>query len=105
MSDLETNKMASLRFRDFGDVLVTRDQGEPVRRHLLHLLTTCRRVEVNLDDVEAYTPSFMDEVLGKCLVEIGRDRFGSDVKLVATRVEVRKLVNLILSNRAAGKQP
>jgi hypothetical protein len=68
-------------------------------------LTTHGRVEVDLDDVEAYTPSFMDEVLGKCLAEIGKERFRSAVSLVASRVEVRKLVNLILSNRAAGEQP
>ena len=59
-------------------------------------------VEVNLDYVEAYTPSFMDEVLGKCLEAIGLEEFRKRVKLVASAPEVRKLVNLILSNRAAG---
>ncbi|HUT88271.1 MAG TPA: STAS-like domain-containing protein [Thermoguttaceae bacterium] len=93
----------TLHLSEFGTVLVTRDQGEPVRMQLMGLLQTHSEVEVNLDDVEAYTPSFMDEVLGKCLEAIGLEEFRKKVTLVASAPEVRKLVNLILSNRAAAR--
>jgi hypothetical protein len=68
----------------FGRVLVTREQGEPVRAHVMNLLKEHRIVEIDLDNVEAYTPSFMDEVLGKCLNAIGSDRFRSSIKLKAS---------------------
>jgi hypothetical protein len=85
---------------DHGTVLVTRDQGEPVRTILLEMLDANDVVEVNLDNVEAYTPSFVDEVFGKCLEKIGGARFKRQVRLVASESEVRKLVNLVLSNRS-----
>jgi STAS-like domain of unknown function (DUF4325) len=93
----------SLKLRRFGNLLLTRDQGEPVREELLELIMIHGQVEVDLDDVEAYTPSFMDEVLGKSLEAIGIDRFRKDVKLVASSIGVRKLVNLVLSNRAVSR--
>lgn len=89
------------QFRRFGDVLVTRDQGEPVRKALVEALEEHGSVDVDLSGVEAYTPSFMDEVLGKLLELIGAQRFKNCIKLTTDQDEVRKLVNLVLSNRAA----
>jgi hypothetical protein len=86
--------------REFGTLLATRDQGEPVRTQLLALLER-GPVEVDFDGVEAYTPSFMDEVLGKSLEIVGLERFRRDVRLFCSSASVRKLVNLVLSNRAA----
>ncbi len=90
-----------LQLRDYGSLLVTRDQGEPIRQRLLQLLQEHDVVVVDLDHVEAYTPSFVDEVLGKCLQEIGPRQFRSGIKLVASSTEVQKLTNLVLSNRSA----
>lgn len=90
-----------LRLCEYGNLLLTRDQGEPIRSELMHLLQEHDTVTVAFDDVEAYTPSFMDEVLGKCLAALGSDRFRKSVKLEASSPEVRKLTNLVLSNRAA----
>ena len=94
-----------LRFRDYGTLLVTRDQGEPIRAELLQLVSEHQCVHVDLDDVEAYTPSFVDEVLGKSLLALGVEQFRKEIKLKASSAETRKLVNLILSNRARGKAP
>lgn len=85
---------------DFGNLLVTRDQGEPVRNELLALVDANAVVEIDLDGVEAFTPSFIDEVLGKLLVQIGINRFKSQVQLRCTSADVKKLVNLVLSNRS-----
>jgi len=99
----EPTRIAEFNLRDYGSLLLTRDQGEPVRAALMAVLQRNDRVEIGLDGVEAYTPSFMDEVLGKCLVEIGTDRFRRDIKLIASAPGIRKLVNLVLSNRTAGR--
>jgi hypothetical protein len=96
-----SNSEAVLRLRDYGPILVTRDQGEPVRSALLQLLKEHETVFVDLDDVDAYTPSFMDEVLGKCLETVGAAQFRKQVRLTAAQSDVRKLVNLVLSNRSA----
>jgi hypothetical protein len=91
----------SLLLGEHGSLLVTRDQGEPIREELMRLLQKHERVTVDLDGVEAYTPSFMDEVLGKCLEAIGTAEFRRRVRLIASSHEVRKLANLVLSNRSA----
>jgi hypothetical protein len=96
-----TRQKVCFRLADYGKVLVTRDQGEPLRKKLLALLEANEHVEVDLDGVDPYTPSFMDEVLGKCLEAIGPERFRRQVALHATEPEVRKLANLVLSNRKA----
>jgi hypothetical protein len=95
---------ALLKLSERGHLLVTRDQGEPLRQELLELLSKHQSVVVDLDGVEAYTPSFIDEVLGKCLAAIGPDQFRRRIKLVSSTPEVRKLTNLVLSNRSA-KRP
>jgi hypothetical protein len=88
-----------LHMRDFGDLLVTRDQGEIARANLMRLLQDHPQVDVVLDGVDAYTPSFIDEVLGKCMAAMGPAEFRRAVRLIASAPEVRKLVNLVLSNR------
>jgi hypothetical protein len=90
-----------LLFSEHGRLLLTRDQGEPIREKLMRLLDQHEKVTVDLDGVEAYTPSFMDEVLGKCLEAIGPDQFRRRVRPKASSPEVRKLANLVLSNRSA----
>jgi hypothetical protein len=102
MSELTTHS-ALLNMSDFGNLLVTRDQGEKVRTRLMRLLQDNPQVNVVLDGVDAYTPSFIDEVLGKCMIAVGTSEFRRAVRLIATTPEVRKLVNLVLSNRS-GRQ-
>jgi len=91
------------RLSQFGTTLVTRDQGIPIREQLLVLLNQGKQIEVIFDGVEALTPSFVDEVLGKALVVLGIDRFRNDVTLVAQSQEHRRLANLVLSNRTPTK--
>jgi hypothetical protein len=94
-----------LNLSDFGTLLLTRDQGEPIRIRLMELLQQHGAIEINLDNVEVYTPSFMDEVLGKCLNALGSEKFRSSISLHSLSPQVRKLVNLVLSNRAHGITP
>lgn len=99
--------VTAFRVADHGELLVTRDQGAFVREKLLEVLRAhgSDPVEVHLDGVETYTPSFMDELLGKTLVEIGKAAFRDRVRLVATRNDVRKLANLVLNNRLNSPRP
>lgn len=99
--------VTAFRVAEHGALLVTRDQGAVVREKLLDVLRAngSDPVEVHLDGVETFTPSFMDELLGKTLVEIGKDAFRERVRLVATRNDVRKLANLVLNNRLNTPRP
>jgi hypothetical protein len=92
-----------INLKTCGSVLATRDQGEALRTQLLQLLQESGQVEIDFDGVEAYTPSFIDEFLGKSLTAIGSDRFRRDIKLCANSLQVRKLINLVLSNRAGAR--
>ncbi len=98
----QQQEIVGVALREFGHILVTRDQGEPVRIHIMRLLEEHKTIELDFDHVEAYTPSFVDEVLGKCLKAIGPERFRASITLKASSPEVRRLANLVLSNRAAG---
>lgn len=90
-----------LELREIGRTLLTRNQGEKVRAKLMSLLRDFAGVEVVLDGVEAYTPSFVDELLGKAFKDLGRRGFRQRIRLIAATGDVRHLVNLVLSNRAA----
>lgn len=103
MSSAPEQGTVVFRLSEYGSVLVTRDQGAPIRDALLCQIDRSKKVEVVLDDVEAYTPSFVDEVLGKCLQELGIVRFREKVTLTASSQQNRKLVNLVLSNRAGNR--
>jgi STAS-like domain of unknown function (DUF4325) len=104
MSEI-AKEISYLKLSDFGSLLLTRDQGEPIRNRLMELLQQHGTVEIMFDGVEVYTPSFMDEVLGKCLNALGAEQFRSSVILHSKSPQVRKLVNLVLSNRAHGVSP
>jgi hypothetical protein len=104
MSDI-VKEIGQFNLCDYGSLLLTRDQGEPIRMRLLEMLKQHDIVEVNLDDVEVYTPSFMDEVLGKCLISLGPEQFRSCIILHTISQQVKKLVNLVLSNRVHGITP
>ena len=90
-----------VRLREFGGILVTRDQGEPIRKTILELVAAGHQVEVVLDGVDSFAPSFMDEVLGKCLQELGHERFRKTIHLVSESEEYRHLTNVVLTNRIA----
>jgi hypothetical protein len=104
MSEL-VKEIGQFNLSDYGPLLLTRDQGEPIRICLLQKLKQHDSVIVNLDNVEVYTPSFMDEVLGKCLISLGPKQFRSSITLHSMSPQVKKLVNLVLSNRAHGITP
>ena len=92
----------TVKLVDYGTILATRDQGEPVRKQLLDILEQRSGIEIDLNDVEVFTPSFIDEVVGKMFAILGRERFRSQVRLHASAEDVRRLVNLVIANRANG---
>ncbi|MGD9645459.1 MAG: STAS-like domain-containing protein [Pirellulales bacterium] len=92
----------TVKLVNYGTVLATRDQGEPVRKQLLEILNQREGIEIDLNDVEVFTPSFIDEVIGKMFAILGRERFRNQVRLHASTEDVRRLVNLVIANRANG---
>ena len=88
-----------ISLRSFGRVLLTRDQGNPIRSKLLALVRDGSRLRISFEGVESVTPSFADEVLGRMLLELGEEDFRKHVTLLPTDVSTRRLVNAVLANR------
>lgn len=51
-------------------------------------------------EVEAITPSFIDEMLGRLLLSTGVEEFRRRVRLERPNETVHRLVNYVLSHRA-----
>jgi hypothetical protein len=99
-----TDAPALFRLASYGHDLLTRDRAATIRadlRRALDALVPGTRLTVDLSDVGAITPSFADELLGRLLLEIGEQRFRSDVRLRTTDETVRLLVNRVLAHRAS----
>lgn len=71
----------------FGTKLLTRDQGASVREEIERRIRSLQPEEaltVDFEGVTAITPSFVDELLGRLLLLLGRERFRVAVRLCAT---------------------
>ncbi|HEX5008978.1 MAG TPA: STAS-like domain-containing protein [Planctomycetota bacterium] len=88
-----------IRLEKFGTVLLTRDQGKPIRAKLLSLIRSGHAIRVLFDDVETVTPSFADEVIGRMLLDLGEADFRKNITLVCSDPATRRLVNAVLANR------
>ncbi len=88
-----------VHLKDYGRVLLTRDQGNPIRKALLGLVRGGRHLRILFEGVESVTPSFADEVLGRMLLELGEDEFRCHIALVCGDESTRRLVNAVLANR------
>lgn len=90
-----------------GDHFVTRREGELVRGELRKFLGTVAAqepVEISLAGLDRMTPSFVDECLGKLLLELGADEFRRRVVLSGADPTTKTLVNAVLSKRARESQ-
>jgi hypothetical protein len=83
----------------FTGSLLTRDQGKIVREDLRSKIDSGAIVTIEFEGVSELTPSFADEALGRLLLEIGPDRFKSNVILRSATLDVRRLVNKVLAHR------
>ena len=90
-----------MRLCDQGTRLLTRDDGEKLRRSLRARLAGGERLEIDFEGVEVITPSFADECFGRLLLEIGRPKFRESVRLRTADETIRRLVNHVLAHRAA----
>jgi len=96
--------MTSFDLTRFGKDLLTRDQGTHARvalREAVRKLAPGERIVVDLDRGGAVTPSFVDECLGRLVLEIGESRFRRSIQLRATEESTRRLVNRVLGHRAS----
>jgi hypothetical protein len=85
--------------------LLTRDQGARVRSRIAEIPFTVESpLVVEFSGVEAITPSFIDELLGRMLVEMGAKRFRDVIRLRGATDTVQRLVNRVLSYRSGPRQ-
>ena len=94
----------SIKLSEINTNLLTREQGESVRRVIEGRLASSAsgHIEVDFDGVVAITPSFVDECLGRLLLKIGLDLFRERIRLSAADKTVQRLVNRVLAHRQHG---
>ena len=85
-----------------GKALLTREQGARVRASLEQIVagSTGGFVIVDFDGVDAMTPSFLDECLGRLVLHLGPDVFRQRIRLEATNESLRRLANNVLAHRS-----
>jgi len=96
--------VATFDLAAFGSDFLTRDQGARVRKAVerqLGALPHGERLLIDLGTARAITPSFVDECLGRLLLNVGEDRFKKSVQLEAREESTRRLVNRVLAHRAS----
>ncbi|MBK8980662.1 MAG: STAS-like domain-containing protein [Planctomycetes bacterium] len=101
---MTNNDESTILLVNFGERLLLRDQGAKVRLALSRRLTESppdSLIYVSFDGVSEITPSFVDEALGRLLLELGTETFRRRVRLRATDQRARSLVTRVLAHRAA----
>jgi hypothetical protein len=88
-----------INVREFGERLLTRDQGERARKRLSEAMREHELVVLRFDDSVVMTPSFADEMVGRLLLSIGPLAFKAHFKLEAENETLRRLVNAVLAHR------
>jgi hypothetical protein len=95
---------STVQLESYGLNLLTRDQGARVRADLQSLMDQQGPdsvIEIVLDGIQAISPSFVDEALGRLLLNNGEQRFRQHVRVKSEKEVTRRLVNRVLGYRLA----
>ena len=84
-----------------GNHMLTRPEGKAVRDNIKALIESGARVHISFTGVHAPSPSFIDEALGRLVLDLGEDQFRRRVLLIADSATetVRRLTNKVLAHR------
>ena len=81
-----------------GEVLGGRVLGEEIRIEIVRRVSAGEKVLVDLDGVNAISPSFADEVFGKLLAEVDPDK----VEFVNVSDQILAVANMARAGRSNG---
>lgn len=80
-------------------MLSSREDGEAMRKKVLHELETQPVCELDFCDIDVVTPSFADELFAKLVCEIGITSFKQKVKITNANSEIRSSILFAINNR------
>lgn len=80
---------------EYGPVLSGRLLGEAIRRDVTQLVGSGEKVVLDLDGVEAVSPSFADEIFGKLPSEVGES-----VEFINVGDGLQSMANIARAGRA-----
>src|SRR5690349_2335936 len=78
----------------------TRPVAAQKRAELLLALSRGESVSINFDEITRVTPSFVDELLGKLVMEIGLEEFSKRIVLSGVTEPISNLISTVLAGRA-----
>ena len=83
-----------------GNNLATRGLAAQHRAELVAALSRGENIEIDFGLTGRITPSFLDELLGKLVCEIGLDEFQQRVSLSGMTESISNLASAVMASRA-----
>ena len=88
----------------YGRHLTGRFLGRKVINELRLLLATHNIIRINFNGVQTVSHSFIDEVFGGLVLELGVDNFKKKIKLNNCSEEIKSIILFVLKERSGSKK-
>lgn len=98
MTNSSPRAEVNLASLETGDALLTRDQAVRVYEHIADLIGGDREVILDFTGINALSPSFADELLGR-IMEGHAGALGSRVRIVCPSMAWQALIRAVIARR------
>ncbi len=83
----------------------TRQPALALRRKVMSVLPDMEGpLEIDFEGVRSAASSFLDELLGRTVAEIGKEKFSERIKIVNAGDDIIKMANVVIEQRLEGTQ-
>ncbi|MBN1812558.1 MAG: DEAD/DEAH box helicase [Anaerolineae bacterium] len=96
--------MEIVKLADWSKVLGTRLLGEQIRKHIEQLLEQGEPVKLDFTGIEAASPSFVDECVGKLFLERGQEEMEGRLTVAGASPDTQALIRRMIRERLREKR-
>jgi hypothetical protein len=81
------------------NTLIGRDVGEKTRKKIKQLIEKHQNIVIDMENKSSLSPSFVDEAIVMLVIELGKQDFSRQVKLINLNRGIKSLMNSILHDK------
>ena len=81
------------------NTLIGRDVGEKTRKKIKQLIAKHQNIVIDMENKSSLSPSFVDEAIVMLVIELGKQDFSRQVKLINLNRGIKSLMNSILHDK------